>query len=94
MLFSKDFIPIKYESLFQKKNISSKKGEAIINPNTIESLEYFNFFKKARLNNTNEIMNQVHGFLKIIMKAMIIKKKLIVLVYVFSEIFIIKNKIN
>ena len=76
--------------LFQKNtNHYSKKREAIINPNTIESLEYFNFLKKIRLNNTNEIINQVHGFLKIIIMEMIIKKKLYALLKFFSEILII-----
>ena len=42
----------------------------------------------------NPAIIQEHGFLKINVIEINIKKILIILAYVFSEIFIIKNKIN
>lgn len=40
------------------------------------------------------MINQVHGFLKINVIDIKTIKILIILMYVFSEIFIIENKIN
>jgi hypothetical protein len=89
MLFSSDFIPIKYESLFQKNSVSKSNGDAIIVPNSKEVLVNFNFFKNSKLNAAKRIIKPVHGFLKIIAIAMKTRKVFHILLKFFSEIFII-----
>ena len=54
----------------------------------------FIFLIKIRLKMENPAIIQEHGFLKINVIEINIKKILIIFLYVFSEIFIIKNKIN
>jgi len=88
-LFSMDFNPLKKESLFQKNNTSSKKGEAISATKTKAVLVYFIFFTKHKLNTANRMINSVHGFLKIRVTAIKIRKPLNNLLKFFSEMFIV-----
>lgn len=69
VLFSIAFNPFEKESLFQKSNISNKIGDAIQAIKMNCFLEYFNLLKNSKLNAAKKIINNEHGFLKIIATA-------------------------
>jgi len=74
VLFSMAFNPFAKESLFQKSSNSNKIGEAMHAINNNDTLVYLSFLKKIKLNTANNMINNEHGFLKIIAVAIKHKK--------------------
>lgn len=89
VLFSIAFSPLEKESLFQNINNSSKTGEAITSIKIHDVLVNFNFRIKIKLKTPNKIINNEHGFLKIIAIAIRHKKTWNNLLKFFSERFIV-----